>query len=106
MDSDDEEKQMFAKIFEEEMVAAAQDEEHMLILACLSGLYAETAIGRHGGSAPGHQKCKPRQRMEGYFILYTDYFADNPLHREAVFRHRFSTTTDPRIGDDLPGDKI
>jgi hypothetical protein len=66
MDSDDEEEQMFAELFEEEMAAAAQDEEHMLILACLSGLYAETAIGRRGGSAPGRWKCKPRQRMEGY----------------------------------------
>jgi hypothetical protein len=89
MDSDDEEQQMFTEVFEEEMAAAAQDEEHMLILACLSGLYAEMTIGRHGGSAPGHQKCKPRQRMEGYCILYVDYFADNPLHGEAVFRHRF-----------------
>jgi hypothetical protein len=49
MDSDDEEEQMFAEIFEEEMAAAAQDEEHMLILTCLSGLYAETAIGHRGG---------------------------------------------------------
>jgi hypothetical protein len=88
MDSDDEEDQMFAEIFEE-MAAAAQDEEHMLILACLSGLYAETAIGRRGGSAPGRRKCKPRQRMEGYCILYADYFADNPLHGEAVFRRHF-----------------
>jgi hypothetical protein len=89
MDSDDEEEQMFAEIFEEEMAAAAQDEEHMLILACLSGLYTETAIGRRGGSAPGRRKCKPRQRMEGYCILYADYFADNPLHGEALFRRRF-----------------
>jgi hypothetical protein len=89
MDSDDEEEQMFTEIFAEEMAAAAQDEEHMLILAFLSGLYAETAIGRRGGSAPGHRKCKPRERMEGYCILYADYFADNPLHGGAVFRHRF-----------------
>lgn len=89
MDSDDEEEQMFAEMFEEEMAAAAQDEEHMLILACLSGLYAEVATGRRGGSAPGRKKCKPRQRMEGYCILYADYFADNPLHGEAVFRRRF-----------------
>jgi hypothetical protein len=27
--------------------------------------------------------------MEGYCILYVDYFADNPLHGEAVFRRRF-----------------
>jgi hypothetical protein len=89
MDSDEEEEQMFAEIFEKEMAAAAQDEEHMLILACLSGLYAETAIGRRGGSAPGRRKCKPRQRMEGYCILYANYFADNPLHGEAFFRRRF-----------------
>jgi hypothetical protein len=89
MDSDDEEEQMFTEMFEEEMAAAAQDEEHMLILACMSGLYAEAAIGRRGGSAPGHKKCKPRQRMKGYCILYADYFADNPLHGETVFRHRF-----------------
>jgi hypothetical protein len=60
MDSDDEEEQMFIEIFEEEMAAAAQDEEHMLILACLLGLYAEMAIDRRGGSAPGHRECKPR----------------------------------------------
>jgi hypothetical protein len=89
MDSDEEEEQMFAEFFEEEMAAATQDEEHMLILACLSGLYVETTIGRRGGSAPGRRTCKPRQRMEGYCILYVDYFADNPLHGEAVFRRRF-----------------
>jgi hypothetical protein len=61
MDSDEEEEQMFAELFEEEMAAAAQDEEHMLIIACLSGLYAEKAIGRCGGSAPDRRKCKPRQ---------------------------------------------
>jgi hypothetical protein len=89
MDSNDEEEQMFAELFEEEMAAAVQDEEYMLILTCLSGLYAETAIGRCGGSAPGRRKCKPRRRMEGYCILYANYFADNPLHGEAVFRRRF-----------------
>jgi hypothetical protein len=80
MDSDDEEEQMFTELFKEEMAAAAQDEEHMLILDCLLGLYVETAIGRRGGSVPGRQKCKPRQRMEGYYILYANYFANNPLH--------------------------
>jgi hypothetical protein len=36
VDSDDEEEQMFAELSEEEMTVAAQDEEHMLIPACLS----------------------------------------------------------------------
>jgi hypothetical protein len=89
MDSNNEEEQMFTEIFEKEMAVAAQDEEHMLILAYLLGLYAETTIGRRGGSAPGRRKCKPKQRMEGYCILYAVYFADNPLHGEAVFRRRF-----------------
>ncbi|KAK1603221.1 hypothetical protein QYE76_018224 [Lolium multiflorum] len=88
MDYDEEEEQMFAELLEEETAAAAQDEEHLLILACLSGLY-ESVIGRRGGSAPGRRKCKPRQQMEGYCMLYADYFADDPLHGEAVFRRRF-----------------
>jgi hypothetical protein len=78
MDLDDEEEQMFVKLFEGEMAVAAQDKEHMLILACLSGLYAEKAIGRRHGSTPSRRKCKLRQRMEGYCILYADYFADSP----------------------------
>jgi hypothetical protein len=44
MDSDDEKEQMFVELFEKEMATTAQDEEHMLILARLSGLYAEKAI--------------------------------------------------------------
>jgi hypothetical protein len=27
--------------------------------------------------------------LEGYCILYVDYFAEDPLHSEVVFRHRF-----------------
>ena len=89
MDSDEEEEQMFVELMREEMAAAAQDEEHMMILGCLSSMYAGLATGRRGGSAPGRRKCKPRQRMEGYCMLYADYFADDPLHGEAVFRRRF-----------------
>ena len=80
---------MFVELMREEMAAAAQDEEHMMILGCLSSMYAGLATGRRGGSAPGRRKCKPRQRMEGYCMLYADYFADNPLHGETVFRRRF-----------------
>ena len=27
--------------------------------------------------------------MEGYCLLYADYFADDPLHGDVVFQHRF-----------------
>jgi hypothetical protein len=89
MDSDEEEEQMFVELMQEEMAAAAQDDEHMMILGCLASMYAGLATGRRGGSAPGRRKCKPRQRMEGYCMLYADYFADNPLHGESVFRRHF-----------------
>ncbi|KAK1692694.1 hypothetical protein QYE76_009391 [Lolium multiflorum] len=63
MDSDEEE-QMFAELFEEEMAAATQDEEHMLIIAFLSGLYTKKAIGQSGFSAL--QKCTVAMRMLAY----------------------------------------
>ena len=78
MDSDDEE--LLAELLDEEAEAAVEDEEPLLILACLVGLLAnEAARPRYGGSAPGRRKSKPRQRYEGYYILYSDYFADRPL---------------------------
>jgi hypothetical protein len=45
MDSNDEKEQIFAELFEEEMAAAAQDEEHMLILACMSNLFLFDLFG-------------------------------------------------------------
>jgi hypothetical protein len=30
-----------------------------------------------------------RQRSEGYYILYADYFTDDPLHDEVVFQRHF-----------------
>jgi hypothetical protein len=89
MDSDDE--TMFAALMEEEAeITIGDDEEHLMMLSCLMALYARSdANPRRGGSAPGRHKSKPRQRLEGYCILYADYFADNPLHSEVVFQRRF-----------------
>jgi hypothetical protein len=89
MDSDDE--TMFAALMEEEAeIAVTDDEEHLMMLSCLIALYAHNdAKPRHGGSTLGHRKSKPRQRLEGYCILYADYFADDPLHGEVVFQRCF-----------------
>jgi hypothetical protein len=93
MDSDDE--TMFAALKEEAEIVITDDEEHLMMLSCLIALYAHNdvkprhATPRHGGSALGHYKSKPRQRLEGYCILYADYFADDPLHGEVVFRRCF-----------------
>ena len=89
MDSGDEE--MLAALLDEEadFAAAATDEEHLLMLACLAGLYDVDAQSKRGGSAPGRRKSKARQRAEGYCILYGDYFADDPVDGEKTFRRRF-----------------
>ena len=73
-------------MMEEEADAdAADDEEHLLMVVCLAGLYAADAQPKRGGSSPGRQKSKQRQRAEGYCILYADYFADDPLHARRHF---------------------
>jgi hypothetical protein len=76
MDSDDE--TMFAALMEEAEIAVADDKEHLMMLSCLITLYARTdAKPRRGGSAPGYRKSKPMQRLEGYCILYANYFAND-----------------------------
>ncbi|KAK1664158.1 hypothetical protein QYE76_052317 [Lolium multiflorum] len=40
-------------------------------------MIAEEDKPRLGGSASGRRKSKPRQRMEGYRMLYADYFIDD-----------------------------
>jgi hypothetical protein len=74
---------------EEEADADGQDEEQLMILAALAGLLASNEKPRRGGSAPGQLKAKNRHRLEGYCMLYSDYFADAPLHGNKVFRRRY-----------------
>ena len=51
-----------------------------MVLAALAGLLASKEKPRRGGSASGRMKAKNRLRLEGYCMLYSDYFADAPLH--------------------------
>ncbi|KAI4975990.1 hypothetical protein ZWY2020_049597 [Hordeum vulgare] len=74
---------------EEEADADTQDEEHVMVLAALAFLIASNAKPRRGGSAPSRLKAKQMHRLEGYHLLYTDYFADAPLHGDKVFRCRY-----------------
>ena len=84
MDSDDEEA--LAALLEEEVEADVQEKEHLMVLAALLASNEKT---RQGGSAPGRMKAKNRHRLEGYCMLYSDYFADAPLHGEKTFRRRY-----------------
>ena len=99
MDSDDE--LMATLLMEEEADIEAEEEENMAILACLVQLQAEEAANaepKHGGSNPGRMKTKPRQRMEGHYMLYIDYFidyfADVPAFTPKDFRWRFRMNMD------------
>jgi hypothetical protein len=88
MDSDDE--IMFAALVEEEAeIAITNDKELLMMLSCLMALYVRSDAKMHRGGAPGRRKSKPRHRLEGYYILYADYFVDDPLDGEVVFRRRF-----------------
>ena len=87
MDSDEEEE--LATLLEEEAAADVQEEEHLMVLAALAQLLASSEKPRRGGSAPGRLKAKQRHRLEGYCLLYSDYFANTPLHGNKVFRRRY-----------------
>jgi hypothetical protein len=78
MDSDDE--TMFAALMEEEAkIVVSDNKEHLMMLSCLMALYARSDVKpRRRGSAASRRKRKPRQRLEGYCILYADYFTDDP----------------------------
>ena len=73
LDSDDEEA--LATLLEEEAEADVQEQEHLMVLATLAQLLASNKKPRRGGSAPGRMKAKNRHRLEGYCMLYSDYFA-------------------------------
>jgi hypothetical protein len=89
MDSDDEEAMTILMDEEIAIATAARDavgdEEHLSILIALLALILEEEKMIIGGSAPGCHKSKPMQMMEGYCMLYADYFADDPFHRDVVF---------------------
>ena len=87
MDSDD--KEALTALLQQEADADVQDEEHLMVLAALVGLLASNEKPRRGGSASGRLKAKNRHRLEGYCMLYFDYFADAPPHGERVFRRRY-----------------
>ncbi|XP_073362271.1 uncharacterized protein [Aegilops tauschii subsp. strangulata] len=84
MDSDDEEA--LVALLEEEADANTQNEEHLMVLAALASLLVSNAKPQRGGSAPGWLKAKQRHRLEGYCLLYSDYFAEAPLHGNKVLQ--------------------
>nr|XP_051204754.1 uncharacterized protein LOC127318325 [Lolium perenne] len=89
MDSNDED--VMAALRDEDLDVAAitrdanGDDEHLVILISLFAMMAEEDKPITDGSALGWRKSKRRHRMDGD----ADYFADDPLHGDAVFHRRF-----------------
>ena len=44
---------------------------------------------RHGGSRPGRQPNINRERVLGAKRIYSDYFSQNPVYNDRLFRRRF-----------------
>ena len=88
MATDSDDKEALTTLLEEEAEADVREEEHLKVLAALAGLLMSNEKPRRGGSASGRVKAKNRHRLEGYCMLYSDYFADDPLHGDKVFRRR------------------
>jgi hypothetical protein len=49
----------------------------------------ELELRVHGGSRPGRMPNLPRDFEAGYNRLFTDYFAENPVYPDHLFRRRF-----------------
>ena len=60
-----------------------------MVLAALAGLLASSEKPQRGGSAPGRVIAKNQHCLEGYCMLYSDYFTDAPLHGDRTFRRRY-----------------
>jgi hypothetical protein len=93
MDPDGEET-LVALVDEEVNVAVAvregvSEKENLTILVALIAMISVEDRPIIGGSVPGHRKSKPRQRMEGYCMLYADYFVDDPLLDDVIFHRHF-----------------
>jgi hypothetical protein len=60
---------------EKMFTALLEEEANMKIISCLLAMYARDLKPWRRGSSLGQRKSKPRQRLEGYGMLYADYFS-------------------------------
>ncbi|XP_062200020.1 uncharacterized protein LOC133902445 [Phragmites australis] len=80
--SDSEEMMMFTS-------DSSDEEDELLVLIAIEEEEAGGARrSRQRGSMPGHAVID-RQHREGAARLYADYFADNPVYGDVLFRRRF-----------------
>ncbi|XP_062205643.1 uncharacterized protein LOC133907585 [Phragmites australis] len=80
--SDSEEMMMFSS-------DSSDEEDELLVLIAIEEEEAGAVRrSRQRGSMPGHAVID-RQHREGAARLYNDYFADNPVYGDVLFRRRF-----------------
>ncbi|XP_062198783.1 uncharacterized protein LOC133901424 [Phragmites australis] len=80
--SDSEEMMMFSSDLSDE------EDELLVLIAIKEEEAAAARRSRQRGSMPGHAVID-RQHREGAARLYNDYFADNPVYGDILFRRRF-----------------
>jgi hypothetical protein len=79
MDIDD--KMMMDMFVKEEVAAAVDQQQRLLILTNLIRIQQQINIGpRRGGSRVEKAKNKDQHRLSGAMLLDSNYFADNTTH--------------------------
>src|SRR3954468_17167144 len=75
----------FADDEEEEFIQLLQQQQQLL------ADFTETTDNKpvHGGSQPGRSPNINRNSLEGHKRIINDYFADQPIYGERLFRRRF-----------------
>nr|XP_034601183.1 uncharacterized protein LOC117861747 [Setaria viridis] len=78
-------------LLEQVLQSSSSDEEDEFFVSTVHIVhshYQSDSAPKHGGSVVGH-KVIDREREEGYWRLYQDYFADEPTYGPTFFRRRF-----------------
>ncbi|XP_072150827.1 uncharacterized protein [Setaria viridis] len=78
-------------LLEQVLQSSSSDEEDEFFVSTahiVHSHYQSDSAPKHGGSMVGH-KVIDREREEGHWRLYQDYFADEPTYDPTFFRRRF-----------------
>ena len=83
------------RLMREMMKPKEEKTEQMLTMTTAFQQYRQlhkksSASQQHGNSTLNHYVIN-RNREEGHARLYRDYFSDNPIYPETLFRRRFRT---------------
>ena len=79
-----------ARLLDESSSDSSDDDDDLIIEEFFPELLAQqNIVTKRGGSLPGRRANLPRDRMLGHTRLMNDYFCDDAVYNERLFRRRF-----------------